>query len=149
MIRCLGTIAAVSDTLVSIGVAARHVGRSIGTLRRWERVGIAPEAQRVNGYRRYSEADLAKLKEIAERPLLTDSVTATKPWIETEAETVTPWAETAGGMTETKFKTAGALPETCACGRSLVRHLVGDPFGRRWMSASCERHGLQKRVPWK
>jgi excisionase family DNA binding protein len=139
----------VTDTLYRIGDAAAFVNRSVETIRRWEQEGRIPQARRVGNQRRYSEDDLRKLKEIAERPLPTEEPTSSpQPWAETEAETVTPWAET-GGTTEIRQKRLDALPTTCiTCWRSLVRHGVTRPNGQRVLIASCEVHGEQGRQRW-
>lgn len=48
---------------IGIRQAAERVGRSVATLRRWERTGRVPGILRENvtGARRYSQADLAAL----------------------------------------------------------------------------------------
>jgi hypothetical protein len=140
----------VTDTLYRISDAARFVNRSVDTIRRWERQGRISQARRVGGQRRYDADDLRKIKEIAERPLPTEEPTSSpQPWTETEPEPeMRPWAE-AGGEADAKQKRLDALPATCSsCWRSLVRHGVIDPFGRRWLQATCEVHGEQARQRW-
>jgi hypothetical protein len=143
------TIATVTDTSYRIGDAARFVDRSARTIRRWEQEGRIPPARRVGGQRRYDADDLRKIKEIAERPLrLNEPTTSLQPWIDSESETVRSWEE----MTREsagREKKLDALPTQCGgCWRSLVRHGVTDPFGRRWLQASCEVHGEQARQRW-
>lgn len=49
---------------VGITEASRLTGRTIKTLRRWEREGLLVPDRDVNGRRRYSEQHLARCKEI-------------------------------------------------------------------------------------
>lgn len=46
--------------LVPIGEAARILGVSVDTLRRWEKDGVLIPARTLKGHRRYSRADLAE-----------------------------------------------------------------------------------------
>jgi MerR HTH family regulatory protein len=142
------TIATMSDTPYSIGDAAAAVGRSTNTIRRWEQLGYIPQARRVSGRRRYSEDDLALLRRRVEHPPSeAPRPEVVRPWTETaELDTVRPWAEMTGKTTTARF---GDLPAKCGeCWRSLVRHGITDPHGRRWLQASCEVHGLQGRRLW-
>jgi hypothetical protein len=149
----------VSENLYRIGDVASYLGKSISTVRRWERQGRAPRARRVNGMRRYSESDLHALARIAQgppspgpsAPLDTSAspVTTVKAWKEGKAEpdpAVRPW-EAVGG--ERPTRKLADLPTTCAsCWRSLVRHGTTRLNGQRIMLASCEVHGSQAQVPW-
>ena len=148
MSRCPGpTIAEVTDILFSIGDAAAAVGKSVKTIRRWEQLGRIPQARRVSGRRRYSEDDLARLRRCVEPPDEAPLPEGVRPWAETnEPGAVRRWSEVTGEAQTTKL---GDLPAKCGdCWRSLVRHGVTDPHGRRWLSASCEVHGVQGRRLW-
>ena len=136
-----------------IADAAAYLGKSVSTLKRWEKTGKLPVPRRVGAHRCYSEEDLHRLLAIFNPPSPAPPpipTTPAKPWTETEpeAETATPWAE-AGGEADERQKNLDALPDKCSdCWRSLTRHGITDPFGRRWLSASCEQHGVQARVAW-
>jgi MerR HTH family regulatory protein len=84
----------------------------------------------------------------SQRPTQTGPLISPPTWASLAQAEVgpTPWAQMTG---ETETKKLGELPVTCAtCWRSLVRHGVTDAQGRRWLSASCETHGVQGRQLW-
>ena len=51
----------------SIGEAARLVGVSTDTLRRWEREGVFTPGRTPAGHRRYSDADISTLQTLTPR----------------------------------------------------------------------------------
>lgn len=50
------------DELVAIGVAARILGVSVSTMRRWETEGHIASQRTVGGQRRYLVADLMRIR---------------------------------------------------------------------------------------
>lgn len=77
------------------GEAAHHIGVSASTLRRWERAGtVKPASRTIGGERRYSDADLARMRP-KPRPMALDTraewQTAARNWIEQRATTQTPF----------------------------------------------------------
>ena len=50
-----------TDTMVPIGEAARRLGVSVDTLRRWERAGRIVAVRTAGGQRRYTDAEVERV----------------------------------------------------------------------------------------
>jgi hypothetical protein len=73
----------------SISEAAAAVGRSVWTLRRWERNGLISPVSRVGGKRRYGREDIDTLKKIAAGP----EIPGTEPEISPVALVPKAWKD--------------------------------------------------------
>jgi hypothetical protein len=138
----------------SISEAAAAVGRSVWTLRRWERSGRIGPVNRRGGRRSFTEADLARLRQLVNKDHVVEPgeirEPATVSWsrLEDPEPLATPWGELQDdepvwGGTHGRDDHGQPLPvgPTCGCGRAA--HFINDQYGQLvWV---CPAHGLVQR----